>query len=271
MIKLDLLFESKRAWLLPFVLLLGITITIYFKWFEKDWMKTICLMMGTMLLGMTMFFLFIILFRWTTRGRRILLILYTIFTIYCWINGYIGHWYVVIPSFLTMVFFMIWNLGGVENCVKASPYKKKLSDLCEVINLEYDDYSEGVDRYNSRNGLGFFSKVRKKRKVNTAWYNFNSSGLDMFTLEYALFGVSTLGWEKNIEMLYRKISRISEKKDAIYADEIISDEYERISNIKRKNLEIGYVDKKNDIILAELNDKKKSGIKKQKKILRRRI
>lgn len=265
---MDLLFESKRAWLLPYSIFCCLTIAIYQFWYDKDWLKTIGLMMGAMLIGMALFFILIVLFRWTTWIRRILIVLYIGATVYGWINNYIKWWYVIIPSFLIMCFFMVWNLGGVKN---SSPYRKKLKNLGSRVNSEYDNYSSGVDSYNSRNGFGFFTKVRKKRKVNLAWYGFNSSGINMFALEDALFGVSTSDWESKVGKLNKKIGRISDENDAIFADETISDECRRFNDIKKTNREMEYYNPDHDKISAELDRQKKKGIKAQKKVLKKRI
>lgn len=162
---MDLLFESKRAWLLPYCIFCCLAIAISQFWYDKDWLRTICLMMGTMLSGMVFCFILMVLFRWITWVRRILVVMYIGATVYGWINNYIKRWYVIIPSFLIMSFFMMWNLGGVKNCIIASAYRAKLNNLISRVNSEYDKYSSGVDRYNARNGLGFFNKVRKKEKL----------------------------------------------------------------------------------------------------------
>lgn len=206
-----------------------------------------------------------------TWVRRILVVMYIGATVYGWINNYIKRWYVIIPSFLIMSFFMMWNLGGVKNCIIASAYRAKLNNLISRVNSEYDKYSSGVDRYNARNGLGFFNKVRKKRKVNLAWYGFNSSGINMFALEDAVFGVSTSVWKTKVGKLNKKISRISDKNDAIFADETISDERRRFNDVKKMNREMGYYNPDYDKISVELDSQKKKGIKAQKKILKKRI
>ena len=268
---MDLLFESKRAWLLPYCIFCCLAIAISQFWYDKDWLRTICLMMGTMLSGMVFCFILMVLFRWITWVRRILVVMYIGATVYGWINNYIKRWYVIIPSFLIMSFFMMWNLGGVKNCIIASAYRAKLNNLISRVNSEYDKYSSGVDRYNARNGLGFFNKVRKKRKVNLAWYGFNSSGINMFALEDAVFGVSTSVWKTKVGKLNKKISRISDKNDAIFADETISDERRRFNDVKKMNGEMGYYNPDYDKISVELDSQKKKGIKAQKKILKKRI
>ena len=227
--------------------------------------------MGTMLSGMVFCFILMVLFRWITWVRRILVVMYIGATVYGWINNYIKRWYVIIPSFLIMSFFMMWNLGGVKNCIIASAYRAKLNNLISRVNSEYDKYSSGVDRYNARNGLGFFNKVRKKRKVNLAWYGFNSLGINMFALEDAVFGVSTSVWKTKVGKLNKKISRISDKNDAIFADETISDERRRFNDVKKMNREMGYYNPDYDKISVELDSQKKKGIKAQKKILKKRI
>lgn len=268
---MDLLFESKRAWLLSYSICVCLTITIYKFWYDKDWLKTICLMMGAMLVGIALFFIPIVLFKWTTWVRRILIVLYIGATAYGWINDYINRWYVIIPSFLVMSFFMLWNLGGVKNCIIASPYRSEIENLAYRVNDEYDKYSSGVDRYNSRNGFGFFTKVRKKRRVNLIWYSFDSSGVSMFALEDAVFGVNTADWKFKVQKLNEKIDKISDKNAAIYADESISDECRRFSDLKKRSREMGNYNPDDDEISIELDNRKKKGIKTQKKVLKKRI
>ena len=60
------------------------------------------MMMGTMLSGMVFCFILMVLFRWITWVRRILVVMYIGATVYGWINNYIKRWYVIIPSFLIM-------------------------------------------------------------------------------------------------------------------------------------------------------------------------
>lgn len=218
---------------------------------------------------MTIFFILISIFKWTVWIRRIVTVLYIGATIYGWINGYISRWYVIIPTGLVMIIFMLWNLGGVKNCIIASSYKSALVKLGARLNAEYNDYSSGVDRYNTRNGFGFFTKVRKKRRPNLMWYSFNSTGLDMFVIEDALLGVSTADWESKIEKLNSKIGKLMDKNDAICADETISEERSVFKNIRNQNRELGIYDPSHDLIINNLDEKKKTGIKKQKKILKK--
>lgn len=266
---MDLLFQSKRAWLLSFLIFVGLDAVIYYFGFNIDWLNTICLMMGAMLVGMAVFFIFISIFRWTAWTRRIVTVLYIGAIAYGWINGYISRWYVIIPTGLVMFLFMMWNLGGVKNCIIASPYKSALARLGARMNAEYNDYSSGVDRYNNRNGFGIFTKVRKKRRPNLMWYSFNSTGLDMFALEDAFLGVSTADWESKIGKLNSKIGKLMDKNDAIYADETISEERSVFKDIRNQNRELGIYDPNHDLIMNNLDDKKKTGIKKQKKILKK--
>ena len=93
----------------------------------------------------------------------------------------------------------------------------------------------------------------------------------MFALVDAVFGVSTSVWEAKVGKLNKKISRISDKNDAIFADETISDERRRFNDVKKMNREMGYYNPDYDKISVELDSQKKKGIKAQKKILKKRI
>lgn len=95
--------------------------------------------------------------------------------------------------------------------------------------------------------------------------------INMFALEDAVFGVSTSVWKTKVGKLNKKISRISDKNDAIFADETISDERRRFNDVKKMNREMGYYNPDYDKISVELDSQKKKGIKAQKKILKKRI
>ena len=60
-----------------------------------------------------------------------------------------------------------------------------------------------------------------------------------------------------------------DKNDAIYADETISEERSVFKDIRNQNRELGIYDPNHDLIMNNLDDKKKTGIKKQKKILKK--
>lgn len=268
---MELLLESKRKWLFSFLFFGGIDTFLLLFQHDINWLKTISLMIGIMLILMVMFFLIIILFKRIYWVRFLLFVSYTIIIIYAWIMNYINYWYVIIPVYFIMSLFMIWNLGGVRNCIIAAPYQRKIYELVFKINKDYKSYSSLVDEYNNANGFSFFSKVRKKREPNLNKYGIDLSGLSMFKMEYAIYGIKTDLWERDIIKLNEKIGNIEDKIRVMNNDKIISNERNRLENLGEKSKQIGYDNQEHKIIMEKLNMKKKKGIKLQKKVLKRRI
>ena len=165
---------------------------------------------------------------------------------------------------------MLWNIGGVKNCIVANKYKLQLDiAVAESKNL-YAGYKDGVGQYNERNELGFWTKVKTKKEPNWKEYEFRSSGLDMFLFEDALIGITTNRWERQIAKVRRISSGLEDKHKALRNNESLYDEKNTIKRIKEKTESFGGetegFDKQKKAIDLEIGKSRK----KEKKILKKR-
>ncbi len=136
-----LLNESKRIWLLSYILVTGIIgVLFYFQW-NSAIGKTVVYMMAIMQLIILVEFLLIILFEWTSGCRILASIVFFALIIYNRGNDYLTNWYIIIPIFIIAEFYMLWNLGGVENCIIANRYKEVLDKFVSDGISSYGQYS----------------------------------------------------------------------------------------------------------------------------------
>ena len=268
---MSLLLESKRAWLLSYSLVTILTIGLYFGAADSLVCKTAWILIGEMQALMALFFLLILIFKWRTWCRIFLAILFLGITIYFGINHLIYKWYVIIPLSLVLLFYMLWNIGGVVNCVVANKYKKQLDKAVLECRQSYSDYKGKVREYNTRNELGFWTKIRTKKEPNWVALGFGSSALGMFALDKAILGISTLEWENNLAKMRKINVRLSDKHDALDNNSLLLEEREIIGRIKHNSVKIGG---RTDIFSNQeqtLDKKIESNRKKERKILKRRL
>lgn len=193
---MGLLLESKRMWLLSYMICVAFSVALYCFLWDYPIARTVGIMFFTIQSIMFVFFWLIIFFRWKSYCRTVVTIIYLGMTIYEGVNGYLVKWYIIIPIFLITVIYMLWNLGGVVNCAIASPYRDRINEKVRVGRYSYDSYAGDIDGYNIRNGLGFFTKIRKRKEPNWKRLSFNYSALEMFYLEDALVGIDESQWER---------------------------------------------------------------------------
>lgn len=165
---------------------------------------------------------------------------------------------------------MLWNIGGVKNCIVANKYKLQLDIAVAESKNSYAGYKDGVGQYNERNELGFWTKVKTKKEPNWKEYEFRSSGLDMFLFEDALIGITTNRWERQIAKVRRISSGLEDKHKALRNNESLYDEKNTIKRIKEKTESFGGetegFDKQKKAIDLEIGKSRK----KEKKILKKR-
>ena len=270
---MKLLLESKRMWLLSYVICTSIPMVLYcFSW-DNLITKTIGIMFIEIQAIMFVFFLLILIFKWKAYCRTVATLIYLGLTIYEGINDNLVKWYIIIPVFLVTEVYMLWNLGGVVNCVIASSYRERLnSKVREGIDL-YDLYSKDLEKYNERNELGFFTKVKKKREPIWEILDFNYTALQMFYFEYAFVGINELVLyikERKLNEINRKLY---DKNNALHSNLSIHEEKDSINKIVNKAKLGGLEDLNFDYAGAKENLEimRKKNIKKEKHILRRRL
>lgn len=215
-------------------------------------------------------FLLIIVFKWNNWCRTILMILYIGGNIYLGINHHISKWYIIVPLSIFLLFYMIWNIGGVKNCIIANKYKMQLDTAVSESKGSYAGYKDGVERYNTRNGLGFWTKVKIKKEPNWKKYEFRASGLDMFILEHALLGITTNHWKTQIVKISKINSNLVDKNNALKNNESLYKEKYTINRIKEKSESFGRKTGDFDKNREKLDLKIEEGRKTEKKILKKR-
>lgn len=268
---MELLMSSKRAWLLSYFIFVILECVLFLFARGNDGGKTALILIGEMQILILLFFFFIVIFKWKSFCRAFLVILYLIGTVYLGVNHIICKWYIIIPISIVLIVYMFWNIGGVVNCIVANRYKVYLDTTLKNNYELYDAYKEKVEKYNTRNQLGFWTKVRAKKEPN--WYRlgFNSSGLQMFCIVDAFFGVSTIVWEQNISKLKKINANLFDKHGALDNNYSLYEEKETIDRIRNKNNDMGgstdFFGKQEEM----LNNKIESNRKKEIRILKRRL
>lgn len=272
---MGLLLESKRMWLLSYLISTTIPVALYYFLWDYPVARTVGIMFFTIQAIMFVFFLLILIFRWKAYCRMVVTVIYLGMTIYEGVNGYLVKWYIIIPIFLVTVIYMLWNLGGVVNCAIAGPFRDRLNEKVRSGRDSYGSYAEDVEGYNIRNGLGFFTKVRKKREPNWKKLGFNYSALEMFYFEDALVGIDSSQWERKEKKLNKINNKLNDKNDVLYDvlknNKRIHDEKDSLDRIRVKAKSAGLDTSGYDVLRGKLEIVRKKNVKKEKGILRKRL
>jgi hypothetical protein len=189
------------------------------------------------------------------------------------VNGNIKKWYIIIPIFLIAELYIIWNLGGIINCVIASPYKMRLDNAVSKGMYSYDDYADEVSNFNNRNNLNLWNKVKTKKEPNWQRLDFDMSGVELFGLEKSLFGIGSdiYRWNKNESNLNRINGRLEDKNNALMSNQAIYKEKENVDRIGAKTKFIGVNIDDIDASSENLSAKLKNSKTKAKKVLKRKL
>jgi len=268
---LELLMSSKRAWLLSYFIFMIIAIILFILARDTVAGKTAFILIGEMQVLMMIFFLLIIIFKWEKMCRTILSIFFLAGATCLGMNHVISKWYLIISLIIVLMIYMMWNIGGVVNCIVANKYKIQMDCALNEGRQSYGDYKEKVEEYNTRNKLGFWTKIRSKGEPNWKRLRFNSSGMDMFCFEDALVGVSTAGWERSLSKMKRINSGLSDKHGALDNNASLFEEREMIGRIKNKIDNIGVSTENFDKQEKSLNNEIVISRRKERKILRRKL
>ncbi len=268
---MGLLLESKRMWLLSYMICVSISVALYYFLWDHSIARTTGIMFFTIQSIMFVFFWLIIFFRWKLYCRIVVTIIYLGMTIYEGLNGYLTKWYIIIPVFLVTVIYMMWNLGGIINCAIASPYRDRINGKVIEGRYSYDLYAGDIDGYNKRNGLVFFTKIRKKKEPNWKRLGFNYSALEMFHLENALVGIDVSQWESKENKLNKINNKLNDKNDALNNNMRIFDEKNSLDMIRAKAKSVGLDTSVYDTSRDKLEILRKKNIKKEKGILKKRL
>ncbi len=236
---MELLSESKRKWLLYYVICTIIPSVLYYFFWDNPIVRTVVIMFIGIQAIIFVFFWLVLIFKWKAHCRMIVTLIYLGFTIYEGINGNLVKWYIIIPTFLFTEVYMLWNLGGVVNCIIASPHRNTLNSKISAGIVLYNKYSGGLDVYNENNGLGFFKKVRKKKAPDWKKLGFNYTALDMFQFDIAINGIDVLQFEIKEQKLDEIINDIDDKNDVIAGNSRIHDDKVRIDKIYEEAKSMG--------------------------------
>jgi len=268
---MGLLFESKRFWLLSYVICLFIPGTLYYCFWGNSTAKTIGLMFVQVQIIMFIFFWLILVIKWKLFCRVVAALFYLGITIYEGVNGNLIKWYVIVPVFLVAEIYMLWNLGGVANCVVASGYRDRLGSKINAGRYTYGAYADDLNDYNERNGLNFFTKVRKKVEPNWKRLDFNYTALEMFYFENAITGIDFSKLDKKESKLDKINSRLNDKLCALDSNRNIGEEKSAIDRIMLKAKSAGLDISGYDASSVKLESVRKKNVKNSKSILRKRL
>lgn len=268
---MSLLLESKRMWLLSYIICAIIPCILYKLVWDTEIGKTIGIFFTEIQLVIFIFFWLILIFKWKTGCRLVATIAYLGITTYEGVIGNLCKWYVIILMFLITEIYMLWNLGGVVNCVIANAYKSKLNSGVSLGKTSYDAYVDEVENYNSRNNLDSWRKVKIRKEPDWEMLGFNSSGVEMFYFENAILGINTLYWERSELELNKINTRLDEKHRALYNSKAMYEEKELLNQIISKDKEVGVNTSSKEEQVKILNAVRRKNIKKEKNILRRRL
>ena len=268
---MGLLFESKRMWLLSYVICTLIPGALYYCLWDYPIAKTIGIMFIEVQIIMFVFFWLILIFKWKVCCRTIASLIYLGITIYEGVNGNLVKWYIIVPIFLVTEIYMLWNLGGVVNCAIASLYRDRLNGKVNVGRYSYGSYADDLNEYNRRNGLGFFTKVRKKKEPNWKKLGFNYTALEMFYFKDALVGIDSSQWDRKEIKLNKINSRLDDKLGALDSNRSIHEEKSTIDRIRVKAKSAGLDTLGYDASSEKLESVKNKNVKNGKGILRKRL
>jgi hypothetical protein len=164
-------------------------------------------------------------------------------------------------------------LGGIINCVIASPYKIRLDDAVSKGMYSYDDYADEVSNFNNRNNLNLWNKVKTKKEPNWQRLGFGMSGVELFGCEKSLFGISNdiYRWNKNENNLNRINGRLDDKNNALMSNQAIYKEKENVDRIGAKAKFIGVNIDDIGASSENLGAKLKNSETRAKKVLKRKL
>ncbi|MFR6592094.1 hypothetical protein [Catenibacterium sp.] len=269
---MDLLDESRGIWLSSFIICTLFPIILHIFAGKSIIGRTIRIQFIQVQIVVFVFFIYFIFA--DTVNRAIPALVYLIITLFSGKFGIISKWYIIIPVFIITELYLLWNLGGVKNCLIASPYKEELDKAILSGHDEYNKYAAEIDEYNKRNNLDFFTRVRIKREPNWNKWGFNSSGYEMFEFGNALAGLefsTIVRWEKNEERLREISKKMYDKHEAVISNAALHDEKDLIDKIVKKKQESGLYKGNIDCQKGKINGEIQENMKKEKKILRRRF
>ena len=266
---MDLLNETKKVWLLSYIIITGFVLMVYLFCFDSEAGKTIVCMLTLTQFIMLAEFLIIVWFKWIVGCRVIASVLFLTLVIYCGAKRHIQKWYIIIPAFILSYIYMMWNLGGIKNCIIASPYKAKLDNLVSECKLAYRQYSCGVDEFKVSNGTDALSWVYKKKEPD--WDSYDIDGLGMFCVEVALIGMDRWYWDYKVAKIESLNKELDIKNQVLNSDISIKQEVEMLENIKSKTDCIRNLNVDLNSQINKLKKIKKDNAKKARKILNMRF
>jgi hypothetical protein len=249
------------------------TLLIYLL-YRFAWDSTVGRTVGLILIElqslMLIAFFLIVIFKWHTWCRILFSFFYIVLTIFECMIGNLHRWYIIIPVYLFTEIYMIWNLGGIINCVIAAAYKKRLDSGIENGKAAYQQYVVDLKNYNLDNGLNYFRKIRKKWEPFWEKHEFHGSGIAMFELKKAFRGIDTDEWDRSINELDQINSRIGEKQQVFLENKSLQEEknmlFKAISTEQSNGLPARVSE-----LRKPFEKKLKIILKKEKKSLNRRL
>ena len=268
---MDLLGESRKIWLSSFIVCTVIPFLLRIFRSSSIIGRTIRVQFEMAQLVVLFFFIYIVCFKAVSRFFPFFS--YLMITIVFGIRGYIHKWYIIIPIFIILELYIVWNLGGVINCIIASPYKERINEATSLGEKSYGKYAKEIKEYNQRNDLKLFSGVRRKWEPRWGWLDFNFSGCELFSIEKALLGIGYLveRWEKNETKLNNINSGLKVKRDVIKENIGAHEEKKMVGDLIKDRKEFGLQSKDMEQNQDKLNEKIKGNLKAEKRILRKRL
>lgn len=269
---MEFLSTSKRAWLFSYLIGSAVSCGVFVFALNNEIGKTCFVLSIEMQIMMLITWLLIVILKWVKGCRCVLSILYLAGTIYLGVNQVIKKWYIILLIGIVVWLYMMWNIGGVVNCIIAGRYKKKIDKLLQATKENYIIYKEKLNQYNKRNDLKSWTQISLKKEPNWDLMRIKESGIDFFEVRMAILGISLfkLKWERDISKLNQINSRLRDKQNAIDSNLLLHKEMEVVTRIERNERKIG-IEGNTKAIKEKLLSKIKESKKKIKKILRRKI
>ena len=205
-------------------------------------------------------------------SRVLFELIFISFTIVLSCLGKISPWYISVIACILNSIYMMWIIGCVRNYDTAI---KQINETQQKINegkLSYNNYSNGLEEFNSANNLGFFSRVRKKREPNWQKYNIKYNMEDIFGFGSALLGIDSSEYNRKSDKLNKCNTNLSGKNNAIESDRTLRHEKNALEKyMERKQLLLNQEDLQMKQNINKLNSIHKNNLKVAKKILRKKI
>lgn len=266
---MDLLSESKKIWLGSYLFNTLILFLLYrFAW-DKSIGKTIGIMFFGMQILIVLFFVKIVVFGKIQNVRTLPVIIYLGFVIYEGMKGNLHRWYIIIPIFLIASINIIWNLGGVSNCIIASPIRKCLNSKVEETKQRYNEYYQKLKEYNERNQLGYWTKIKVKKAPDWERMGFHYTALWMFIDSNAIVGVDFSECERKLSELNEMAERLNEKLLALHNNDTNHQEMKELNKMINRQKKLGRDVTKENQRLQDCEVEMKINMKKEKKVLKR--